>query len=110
MGLGSLWEVSLGDTSVDGSAVSAVGGVGRRWHLSLNLLSALSNVLRCNIGVFSGVSLDGLGSFASLLGRQITELLCLLDGDIGNVLVLRVDQLFVLSVDERDEEGDTGSE
>ena len=77
--------------------------------MSLDLLSALSNVLRCNVGVFTGVSLDSFGSFASLLGCQITELLRLLNSNIGNVFVLRVDQLFVLCVDERYEEGDTGS-
>lgn len=95
MGLRSLWEISLGDTRVDG-AIGAVGspaggaicGTARGWHLSLDLLSALSNVLRCNVGVFTGVSLDSLGSFASLLGCQITELLRLLNSNIGNVLIL----------------------
>jgi len=45
-----------------------------------------------------------------LLSCQVTDLLALLDSKIGDVFVLSIDQFLVLGINERDEEGNAGSE
>lgn len=79
------------------------------WH-GWDLLTALSNVLGGKVCIVSSVSLDSVQSLACLFRGDSLQLLGLLSNNVGCMLVLRIDELLVLGIDERDEECDRGCE
>lgn len=75
-----------------------------------DLLSALSDVLRSQVGVVTSITLYSLKALASLLSGNVSDLLSLLGNNFVCVLKLLIDQFFVLSVDKWNEEDNAGCE
>lgn len=97
IGLGGLREV------INLDRVAGLRSSVRGWHW--DLLTALSNILGSEVCIVASICLDRFQALACLLSCDALQLLCLLVDNLGYVLVLRVDEFFILCVHEWDKEG-----